>query len=307
MVVARALNLLDDRRPDRRRAAVELLDQLCHSVPADAGHVIGITGPPGVGKSSLTGALIAAWRNRGLSVAVLAVDPSSPVGGGALLGDRLRMLVPETDDGVFIRSIADRRRAGGLADEAWAMTQVLAAAFDIAVVETVGVGQRDTDITDLADTTCLVVQPFAGDAVQVMKAGILEVPSVVAVNKTDLGGDWSGTAAEIAAITAGAGTEEGWTVPVMPTSARDRAGITELADALADHRFWLAKSGHLVPNRRAARAAWILDALHREVGTRGVAQLGGETALRARLIADADRPDAPSAPGRLAALLAEIT
>ena len=297
--VASALNLLDDRRADARAAAGALLDELAAGVPADKAHIIGITGPPGVGKSSLTGALIRHWREQGRTLGILAVDPSSPIGGGALLGDRLRMIAAAEDDGVFIRSLADRRAAGGLSDEVWPMCQVLIAAFDLVLVETVGVGQRDVDVAHLADTTCLVAQPFAGDMVQVLKAGILEVPQVIAVNKTDLGQDWQGTVAEIASVCAA--DDEGWTARVVPTSARNVSGIADLAAAFDAHHAWLVRDGRLAARRLQASTDWVLRTLRRDFGERGIETLGGEAALRARL---ATTPGSVSA--QSAALSAEL-
>ncbi|MCB9957906.1 MAG: ATP/GTP-binding protein [Rhodospirillaceae bacterium] len=298
--VAAALNLLDDRRPRARTEARALLDALAAEVPADKGHVVGVTGPPGVGKSTLTGAIIRHWRSEGRSVGILAVDPSSPIGGGALLGDRLRMLAAAEDDGVFIRSLADRRAVGGLSDEVWPMCQVLIAAFDVVIVETVGVGQRDVDVTHLADTTCLVAQPFAGDMVQFLKAGILEVPQVIAVNKTDLGQDWEGTVAEISAVSA---TDHGgWTTKVVPTSARNGIGIGGLAAALDAHHTWLSSDGRLAARRRDASADWVLRMLAAEFGRYGISTLGGEAALRARL---ADSPG--SALAQIEALTIQLT
>ncbi|MCB1699436.1 MAG: methylmalonyl Co-A mutase-associated GTPase MeaB, partial [Halioglobus sp.] len=180
--LARALNLLDDRRSESRQLAAELLRLLEADMADEHGHLIGMTGPPGAGKSSLTAALISVWRKRGLRVGVLAVDPSSPVSGGALLGDRLRMKTSSDDDGVFIRSLACRGEFGGLSAEVWPMSLVMLAAFDVVMIETVGVGQREIDVARMCDTTCFVAQPGSGDSIQFLKAGILEVPHVLVVN-----------------------------------------------------------------------------------------------------------------------------
>jgi LAO/AO transport system kinase len=157
--VARALNLLENTRPEARQAATRLLALLPRQRLEQQGHLVGITGPPGAGKSSLASELIRAWRARGLRVAVLAVDPSSPVSGGALLGDRLRMLRAEPDAGVFIRSLAGRGETGGLNADVFPMSQVLLAAFDVVLIETIGVGQTEVDVVGHTDTACLVVQP----------------------------------------------------------------------------------------------------------------------------------------------------
>ena len=185
--LAEALNLLDDRRPTSRARATQFLRELQDNNGSGRSHLIGMTGPPGAGKSTLTAALIDLWRQRGLRVGVLAVDPSSPISGGALLGDRLRMKTSADDDGVFIRSLACRGEFGGLSAEVWPMSLVMLAAFDVVMIETVGVGQREIDISRMCDTTCFVAQPGSGDSVQFLKAGILEVPHVLVVNKEDMG------------------------------------------------------------------------------------------------------------------------
>src|SRR5262245_31800265 len=164
--LAEALNLLDDRRPGARAQAAKLLTYLQQHGASTSGQLIGITGPPGAGKSTLCAALIAVWRQRGRRVAVLAVDPSSPIRRGALRGDRLRMHASADDDGVFVRSLASRGQFGGLSAEVWPMSQVLLACFDIVLIETVGVGQREVDISRMCDTTCYVAQPGSGDSVQ---------------------------------------------------------------------------------------------------------------------------------------------
>ena len=176
--IARALNLLEDRRPNRQAQALTLLDTLS-ALPVSA-HVVGLTGPPGVGKSSLISRLIESQAGR--RVAIIAVDPSSKVSGGALLGDRGRMQLPVE---VYARSYAARDRLGGLSREAFSAVFLLRHCCDLILVETVGVGQSETDIATLADTTVLVVQPFAGDLLQFIKAGVMEIPDILAVNKVD--------------------------------------------------------------------------------------------------------------------------
>src|SRR6187455_144320 len=184
-----ALNLIEDRSPAGREATAALLAELSPTAlggeaPA---HVIGVTGPPGAGKSTLLSALVAAWRQSGRTVAVLAVDPSSKRSGGALLGDRARIDSDPADRGTFIRSMAAGERLGGLAPATRAAAQALAAAFDVVVIETVGVGQSETEVAEAADTVAVIVQPGSGDALQFLKAGIMEVPDVLVVTKADLG------------------------------------------------------------------------------------------------------------------------
>src|ERR687896_1620613 len=183
-----ALNLIEDRSPGSREAVRELLRELS---PAALGgeapaHLIGVTGPPGAGKSTLLSALVVEWRDRGRSVAVLAVDPSSKRSGGSLLGDRARIEHDPGDKDVLIRSTASAGRLCGLAPATREAAQALAAAYDVVVVETVGVGQSETDVEDVCDTVTVIVQPASGDVLQFLKAGIMEVPDVLVVTKADL-------------------------------------------------------------------------------------------------------------------------
>src|SRR5262249_45087913 len=172
-----------ERDPDGKQAQA-LLDAAWHEPRA---HVVGVTGPPGVGKSSLCSALVAAWRKSSKTVGVIAVDPSSKASGGALLGDRVRIVADSADEGSFVRSMAARARLGGLADQTLAAMVVMRALFDRVLIETVGVGQSETDVAGVADTVLFCVQPGSGDALQFMKAGIVEIPHILAVTKADLG------------------------------------------------------------------------------------------------------------------------
>lgn len=192
---------------------------------------LGITGAPGVGKSTLVGALIAEFRKRNQSVAVIAVDPTSPITGGALLGDRVRMTQHGHDDGVFIRSLASRGGSGGLSLATSRAAQVLdAAGFEIVIIETVGAGQSEIDVADVADLTVVVCAPGLGDDVQAMKAGLLEVADVLVVNKSDdpLAAVTANQLESMLALRRSAGP----LVPVLRMAARESAGIPELADAL---------------------------------------------------------------------------
>jgi LAO/AO transport system kinase len=281
--LAEALNLLDDRRPGARAQAAKLLAHLQQSLDSTRGQLIGITGPPGAGKSTLCAALIAVWRQRGRRVAVLAVDPSSPISGGALLGDRLRMHNSTGDDGVFVRSLASRGQFGGLSAEAWPMSQVLLAGFDIVLIETVGVGQREVDISRMCDTACYVAQPGSGDSVQYLKAGILEVPHILVVNKSDMGAVAHRTLAELDAALHREHPDGHWQVPVLATSAANHSGIEALADAIEQHHEALRSQARLALRRRGYQAYWIHKRLLEEFGSFGIAQLGGEDALLAQL------------------------
>lgn len=288
--VAMALNLVDDKRPAARQCAAQVLAALPPDKLHAAGHLIGLTGPPGVGKSSLTSALISVWRQQGLAVGILAVDPSSPISGGALLGDRLRMLAADGDDRVFIRSLACRGEFGGLSAEVWPMSLVMLAAFDIVLIETVGVGQREIDVSKLTDTTVFVAQPESGDSIQFLKAGIMEVPHVLVVNKGDLGAPARRALAQLRNTLAKRTDEDGWAIPALLASAAKGTGIAELADTVARHRAWLAERGLLTARRMRFHAEWIVKRLREEFGHFGIDRLGGEAALFGTLAARSGSP-----------------
>ncbi|MCB1841595.1 MAG: hypothetical protein KDI09_01415, partial [Halioglobus sp.] len=239
---------------------------------------------------SLTAALIAVWRRRGLSVGVLAVDPSSPISGGALLGDRLRMHQSAKDDGVFIRSLSSRGEFGGLSTEVWPMGLLMLCAFDVVLVETVGVGQREVDVAMRCDTTCFVAQPGSGDSIQFLKAGILEVPHVLVVNKHDMGAHAERTLSELAGAMTGEHPDGDWHVPVLATSATEHTGIEALADALEAHHASLRQRGVVESLREQHQAHWIIKRLANEFGSAGIARLGGEQALLAALCLEGGDP-----------------
>lgn len=222
-------------------------------------HVVGITGSPGVGKSTTTSALVRHWRDEGRTVAVLAIDPSSPFTGGALLGDRVRMTLHSTDPGVFIRSMAARGQLGGLAAATPAAVRVLdGCGFDIVVVETVGVGQSEVDIVRYADTVVILQAPGMGDRIQATKAGLLEIGDLFVVNKSDRPGA-NATKRELQAMVAarppGPG---GWRPPVLPVVATKDEGIAELAAAVAEHRAHGERTGELRQRRRSRIEAELL-------------------------------------------------
>ncbi|MBK8961616.1 MAG: methylmalonyl Co-A mutase-associated GTPase MeaB [Candidatus Competibacteraceae bacterium] len=283
LALARALNLLDDRRPAARQCAAAFLDALPPDKLDAGGHLIGITGPPGAGKSSLTAALIQVWRQRGLKVAILAVDPSSPITGGALLGDRLRMHASGADREVFIRSLACRGEFGGLSAEVWPMSLAMLAAFDIVLVETVGVGQKEIDVSKMTDTTCFVAQPASGDSIQFLKAGIMEVPHVIVVNKEDIGMAARKTLSELKNTLRRQMDPEGWQVPALSASAALGSGIDKLADALEQHRQWLLEHSQFTARRQRCQAEWLVKHLREEFGRYGLGLLGGEETLFSEL------------------------
>ncbi|MEI2783412.1 MAG: methylmalonyl Co-A mutase-associated GTPase MeaB [Candidatus Competibacter sp.] len=285
LALAKALNLLDDRRPAARQCAAAFLEALPAEKLDAGGHLIGITGPPGAGKSSLTAALIQVWRRRGLKVAILAVDPSSPISGGALLGDRLRMHASGADREVFIRSLACRGEFGGLSAEVWPMSLAMLAAFDIVLVETVGVGQKEIDVSKMTDTTCFVAQPASGDSIQFLKAGIMEIPHVIVVNKEDIGMAARKTLSELRNTLRRQVDPDAWQVPALSASAALGSGIEPLADALDAHRRWLVERGQFTARRQRCQAEWLVKHLREEFGRFGIGLLGGETALLATLAA----------------------
>lgn len=269
-----ALNLLEGRGEADRDASEALQAALS---PAALGReapgaIIGITGPPGVGKSSLLSRLAAAWRADGRSVAVLAVDPSSRRSGGALLGDRARIERDPADQGLFIRSTAAGDRLGGLAPASRAAASVLAVAFDLVVVETVGVGQSETDVADLADTVAVIVQPGAGDVLQFLKSGIMEIPDVLVVTKADLGRPALRTRADLQAALRSLGSRD--TPVVAASSTAPPSGIDELVAALDAHRASIDLAARRLQSRRRAALADV----HAELGDRGLRALGGRRA-----------------------------
>ena len=271
---APVLNMLESRSPEARFQTAALLNAVAPaSIGGEApGHVVGITGPPGVGKSSLLSHLVEGWRRRGRSVAVLAVDPSSRRSGGALLGDRARIDVDPADSAVFVRSMAAGNRLGGLAPSTRAAASALAAAFDVVVIETVGVGQSETEVADVADTVAVVVQPGSGDVLQFLKAGIMEIPDVLVVTKADLGRVATRALSDLQSALRALGAED--TAVVAVSSISPPAGIDETIDALDAHRQRL----DLPARRLRARRMHALADFAAEHGERGLRALRGRRA-----------------------------
>ncbi len=275
--VARLISLVENDSPVLRRVAALLAP--------DGGHaqVVGITGSPGVGKSTSTSALVTSLRAAGKRVGVLAVDPSSPFSGGALLGDRVRMQEHATDEGVFIRSMASRGQLGGLSAAVPQALRVLdAARCDIVLIETVGVGQAEIEIASLADTTLLVVAPGFGDGIQAAKAGIIEIADVFVVNKADRDGA-DQVARDLRGMQALGGRHSlagAWRAPIVKTVAARAEGVGDIVAAIDKHRTWLTSHGELT-RRRQARARAEIEAIALGTVRRRLGHVHGSVALEA--------------------------
>jgi LAO/AO transport system kinase len=278
-----ALNLLESNTSADREQTAELLRELSPAALGGEapGHIVGVTGPPGAGKSTLLSALLHAWRTNEKSVAMLAVDPSSKRSGGSLLGDRARIDFDPADRGVLIRSTAAGERLGGLAPATRAAAQALAAAFDVVVIETVGVGQAETEVADVADTVAVVVQPGSGDVLQFLKSGIMETPDVLVVTKADLGQIALATRRDLSAALRSLGTKA--TRVLAVSSLPPPRGVDELVDALEEHR---AGTDIAARRLRARRSGALLD-FAAEHGGRGLRAVGGRHAVE-RLLEQQD-------------------
>ncbi len=234
-------------------------------------HVVGITGPPGVGKSTLISALAQIYRGQNLSVGIIAVDPSSQISGGALLGDRARFDLNPDDEGVFVRSMASRDRLGGLSEFTYPSVVLLQAIFDRVIVETVGIGQSEVDISSVADSVVLCIQPASGDGLQYIKAGAIEIPDIAVVTKTDLGMVAERALHDVRSslsLTKPLGGD--WDVPVIGTSVVRVEGIGELSQSISDHYASLGARNIIVSSRMRKSQDWLRSSLRERFGRRGI-------------------------------------
>ena len=298
-------DLLEKARAGDKRSTARLLTIVENDEPGAAavlralypatGHaeIVGITGPPGGGKSTLVNRLAAAYRERAGKVAIVAVDPSSPFSGGAILGDRIRMRERFLDEGIFIRSMATRGHAGGLARASARVVNVLdALGTDVVLVETVGVGQEEVDVAQVADTVCLVTVPGLGDDIQAIKAGVLEIADVLVVNKADRPGA-DETARDLAQMLSLA-KDKPWKPPIVRTSAQTGEGVADLVGAIAKHRAWSRESGEYRERRQGAARAEVEELL-REALLRKLEGRVGDGRLNAAVARVAERAIDPYA------------
>ncbi len=273
--LSRAISLLERDDPLAARVMADVHPR------SGAGYVIGMTGPPGAGKSALVAELTRKYRQQDRSVGILAVDPSSPFSGGALLGDRIRMEGHYLDAEVFIRSMSTRGAHGGVPRIVKGVVRLLqASGKDVTLVETVGVGQTELDVMEVADTVVVALVPEAGDAVQTLKAGLMEIADVFAVNKADRPGAHQMTA-NVRSLLALNPSAQQWTPPVVETEAVNGLGVDDLADAIQQHRQHLADSGELEERRRKRRSSELADALRDRVARMVERQISANPALQA--------------------------
>jgi len=268
--LARAISLVENRDP----SAIDLL----RSAFPHSGHatLMGLTGAPGAGKSTLVDAIATHLRQKQKSVGIVAVDPTSPYSGGAILGDRIRMQRHHADDGVFIRSMATRGALGGLAAAAGDVAMLLdAAGKDMVLVETVGVGQDEVDVVRLADVTVVILVPGMGDDVQTIKAGIMEIADVFAINKSDRPGA-ARVEQELRAMLSIGRREDGWQVPIIKTVATDGSGVPELLDAAESYLTFLRDKGLLERKKAVNWRQRLLELLRERLLARAVAAIGDE-------------------------------
>jgi len=257
--IARLITLAENNELEAAKAM-----KVIHPKTGNA-HVIGITGVMGSGKSTLIYELTREYRKKGLKVGIIAIDPTSPFSGGALLGDRIRMMELATDDGVFIRSMGTRGMLGGLTSAVYDVVEILdASGKDIVLVETVGVGQAEVDVIKLADTTIVVLVPGLGDAIQTIKAGIMEIADIYVVNKADRSGVEQ-TVAEIESLVDIACSGKDRKIPVLTTVAKENKGTVELVDEIEDHKNYLRKTKMFDVQRRKRYEAELVEIIRKRL------------------------------------------
>ena len=286
--LARAVSMVENQRDG--------FEQLLTTLHPRVGRArrIGVTGPPGAGKSTLSTRLVNEYRAAGLRVGVIAVDPTSPFTGGALLGDRVRMESVALDPGVFIRSLATRGSLGGVSSATRAVADVLDAfGFDRIIIETVGVGQSELDIARTADSTIVVLVPESGDSIQALKAGLMEIADLFVVNKADRPGA-DETARDLAQMLRLGKGRTAWVPPIVRTSAQTGDGLPQLLDSIAKHRAWSEESGERERRRREAARAEVESLLREELVRRLAGRIGADR-LEAAVARVADRAIDPYA------------
>jgi LAO/AO transport system kinase len=272
VALARALARIEQAPDDD-----EVIGLLSAAYDAPQAHVVGMTGPPGVGKSTLMNQLIQGWRARGRTVACIAVDPSSRRSGGALLGDRTRLSTDPEDQGIFVRSMAARDRLGGLAGLTVSAMVLMRALYDVVLIETVGVGQSETDVVGVADSVVFCVQPGSGDSLQFMKAGIAEIPHIVVVTKADMGPAARRAKADVKGALSLAEEPEGWNIPVLLVSSMQQQGVDQLVESLDAHAAYLTARGALAEGRQAQAEQWLMESVRERFGREGVRRAGDLT------------------------------
>ena len=254
---------VDGKSPEN----IKLLDKF-HSKPKS--HVLGITGPPGVGKSSLIDKLISIIREKKKTVGVVAIDPSSSKSGGALLGDRTRFQLDPNDGGVYVRSMAAKDYLGGVSELTYPTMIVMRSKFDFLIIETVGVGQSETSIKDIVDTVVLCVQPGSGDTIQFMKSGIFEIPDLVVVTKCDMEKLSNQTFSDLSGSSSYFKDKNAWDIKIILTSSHKNIGIDSLIKEIENRWRWLIKENVLNINRSSQDIQWIKNCIIREFGMMGL-------------------------------------
>tara|TARA_B100000029_G_scaffold516038_1_gene626340 strand:- start:1762 stop:2658 length:897 start_codon:yes stop_codon:yes gene_type:complete len=266
--LSRILELIEINKNSEEMIAI--LDNY-HSMPKS--HVIGMTGPPGVGKSSLIDKLIRDFRKKKKSVGVIAVDPSSHNSGGALLGDRTRFQLDPNDEGVFVRSMAAKDYLGGISELTFPSMIVMRSKFDYIIIETVGVGQSETSIKDMVDTVVLCVQPGGGDTIQFMKSGVFEIPDIITITKSDIENLSNLTYSDLLGSKNYFEKINDWPINIIPTSSHKNIGLEDLLKEIEKRWSWLKKEKRLKKRRLNQDLEWIKKSLLTEFGVSGLNKL----------------------------------